>query len=167
MDTQTMRWTIVANTAAGRMPYDTFDTREEVEARIVEIREAQATNPFCVARRRRRRASSVEQITPRRAAGGVSGRCAVPRSDARSEQVRLLACEIAERRTGMPSYLVDDEAWEAAMAEAEATYEPPKPLSPLQEAVRKAEGKHLTAGEIAESIGFLNRAAATLKGRRS
>lgn len=89
------------------------------------------------------------------------------RSDAQSEQIRLLACEIAERHTGMPSYLVDDEAWEAAMAEAEQTYEPPEPLSPLQEAVRKAEGKHLTDDEIRESIGFLNRAAAILKGRRS
>lgn len=89
------------------------------------------------------------------------------RSDAQSEPVRLLACEIAERRTGMPSYLVDDEQWAEALAEAEATYEPPKPLSPLQEAVRKAEGKHLTEDEIAESIGFLNRAAAILKGHRS
>ena len=80
--------------------------------------------------------------------------------------VNALARNIAERISGMPAYLVDDETWAAAFAEAEATYEPPKPLSPLQEAVRKAEGKHLTEDEIKESIGFLNRAAAILKGQK-
>ena len=56
------------------------------------------------------------------------------------DAIRLLACDIMERRTGMPSYLVDDETAEAAYAEARATYVPPEPLSPLQEAVRKARG---------------------------
>lgn len=82
----------------------------------------------------------------------------------RQSEIDALARDIAERRTGMPAYLVDDETWESARAEAEATYEPPKPLSPLQEAIRKAEGKHPTADEIAESIGFLNRAARILNG---
>lgn len=79
------------------------------------------------------------------------------------DAIRLLACEIMERRTGMPSYLVDDETADAAYAEARATYVPPAPLSQVQEAVRKASGKNPTAEEIAESIGFLNRAAAAIK----
>jgi hypothetical protein len=41
-----MAWTIVANTAAGRMAYGTFDTREQAEKRMSEIKEAQARNPF-------------------------------------------------------------------------------------------------------------------------
>lgn len=36
------------------------------------------------------------------------------------QTVDKLAREIAERRTGMPAYLVDDEGWYAAAAEAEA-----------------------------------------------
>lgn len=36
----------------------------------------------------------------------------------------LLTCEIAQRIGGMPSYLVDDEVWAAAEAEADATYIP-------------------------------------------
>lgn len=56
----------------------------------------------------------------------------------REDAVAALAREIAERRTGMPAYLVDDETWAAAEAEAEATYREPEPLSPLGEAVRKA-----------------------------
>jgi hypothetical protein len=82
----------------------------------------------------------------------------------RQRAVEALARDIASRRAGMPAYLVDDEQWAEAFAEAEATYVPPKPLSPLQEAVRKAEGKHLTDGEIRESIAFLNRAIQILKG---
>lgn len=82
------------------------------------------------------------------------------------EAIRLLACEIMERRSGMPSYLVDDETADAAYAEARATYKPPEPLSPIQEAVRKASGRNPTADEIAASIGFLNRAAAALRGER-
>lgn len=88
-----------------------------------------------------------------------------PRQDP-SPEIRLLACAIMERRTGMPSYLVDDETAEAAYAEAEATYVPPEPLLPVQEAVRKASGRNPTADEIATSIDFLNRAAAAIKGKR-
>lgn len=87
-------------------------------------------------------------------------------TSSQSDGIRALARDIAERRTGMPAYLVDDETWADALVEAQATYEPPKPLTPLQEAVRKAQGKHLTGDEIEESIGFLNRAAAILKGRK-
>lgn len=65
--------------------------------------------------------------------------------------IDALARDIAERRTGMPAYLVDDEQWAAALAEAEATYVPPKPLSPLQEAVRKARG-HYTGEEVERMI---------------
>jgi hypothetical protein len=80
-----------------------------------------------------------------------------------SSGVTQLARDIAERRTGMPAYLVDDETWDAALAEAEATYVPPKPLSPVQEAIRKAEGQHLTGEEIEQSIAFLNRAAQAIR----
>jgi hypothetical protein len=66
-------------------------------------------------------------------------------------QIDALARDIAERRAGMPAYLVDDEQWASALAEAEATYEPPKPLSPLQEAVRKARG-HYTGEEVERMI---------------
>jgi hypothetical protein len=41
--------------------------------------------------------------------------------------------------------------------------EPPPELSPLREAVRKAQGKHLTADEIRDSIGFLNEMAKQIK----
>lgn len=86
-----------------------------------------------------------------------------PSSGQRTVAVEALARDIAERRTGMPAYLVDDETWHAAMAEAEATYVSPEPLSPLQEAIRKAQGKNPTAEEIAESIGFLNRVSAAIR----
>lgn len=78
--------------------------------------------------------------------------------------IRLRACELMEQMTGMPSYLADDEAAAAAyaQAQAEAEYVEPKPLSPLQEAIRKAQGKDLTGEEIEASIGFLNRVAAAL-----
>lgn len=79
------------------------------------------------------------------------------------ERIFALARDIAERRFGMPAYLVDDEAWEAALAEAHATYVPPEPLSPLQEAIRKASGKNPTGDEIVESIGFLNRMSAAIR----
>jgi hypothetical protein len=81
----------------------------------------------------------------------------------RAEGVRLLACDIVERRSGMPGYLADDEAWTAAVAEAEATYTPPRPLSPVEDAIRRAEGKHLTDEEIERSIGALNRASAVVR----
>ena len=53
--------------------------------------------------------------------------------------IKPLAQDIAERRTGMPAYLVDDETWAAALAEAEATYVPPPAKSPLAEAIERAE----------------------------
>lgn len=77
--------------------------------------------------------------------------------------IAALAREIAERETGMPAYLVDDEQWESAWAEAQATYQPPEPPPPLAEAVRKAQGKNPTAEEIEESIGFLNRVSAAIR----
>ena len=52
--------------------------------------------------------------------------------------ISALARDIAERQTGIPAYLVDDETWAAALAEAEETYEPPAPKSPLQEAIDRA-----------------------------
>jgi hypothetical protein len=66
-----------------------------------------------------------------------------------------------EQIGGRPSYLatdgVDAEAYAQAWAEFyRGDLDPPK-LSPLVEAVRKAEGKHPTAQEIEQSIGFLNR----------
>lgn len=79
------------------------------------------------------------------------------------EAVYALARDIAERRTGMPAYLVDGETWAAALDEAKATYVAPEPLSPLQDAVRKASGRNPTEAEIAESIGFLNRALAAIR----
>jgi hypothetical protein len=45
----------------------------------------------------------------------------------RELDITELARGIAERRTGMPAYLVDDETWEAAMAEAEAERRSPEP----------------------------------------
>jgi hypothetical protein len=38
----------------------------------------------------------------------------------REPSIEERARQIAERRSGMPSYLVDDETWDAAMAEAKA-----------------------------------------------
>lgn len=64
-----------------------------------------------------------------------------------------------------PEYWEDDETWEAY--ERALAMEPPAPtvlLSPLQEAIRKASGKHPTGDEIAAMIGFLNRASARLRG---
>ena len=55
-----------------------------------------------------------------------------------TDELNALARDIAERRTGMPAYLVDDETWAAALAEAEETYEPLAPKSPLQEAIDRA-----------------------------
>lgn len=78
--------------------------------------------------------------------------------------IRLRACEIMEQRTGRPSYMADDETADAAYAEAEATYTEPQPLSPIQDAIRRAQGRNPTETEIAASIRFLNRAAAVLKG---
>jgi hypothetical protein len=66
----------------------------------------------------------------------------------------------------MAAYLVDDETWAAALLEAEATYEPVKSLTPLAEAVRKAQGKQPTENEIKESIGFLNQVSAAMRGRK-
>lgn len=40
------QWTIIANTAVGRMACGSYETREQAEQRVEEIREAQATNPF-------------------------------------------------------------------------------------------------------------------------
>jgi len=54
------------------------------------------------------------------------------------EGVYALARDIAERITGMPAYEADDEIWAMAVAEAEATYQPPEPKSPLQEAIDRA-----------------------------
>lgn len=80
------------------------------------------------------------------------------RPGVRAEGIRLLACEIAERRSGRPSYLCDDEAWADALAEAKATYyETPKPPSPTEDACRRASG-HLTGEEVVESIQAFNRA---------
>jgi hypothetical protein len=59
-------------------------------------------------------------------------------SEAWAEGISALARDIAERASGMPAYLVDDETWAAALAEAEATYTPPTPKSPLQEAIDRA-----------------------------
>lgn len=66
----------------------------------------------------------------------------------RQRGIEALARDIAERWTGMAAYLVDDETWTSALAEAERTYVPPKPLTPLREAVRRAQGKHFTGEEI-------------------
>lgn len=88
-------------------------------------------------------------------------------SSDRDTTIRLRACELMERMTGMPSYMVDDETATAAYAQAKAEYVAPAPLSPLQEAVRKAQGKNPTADEIAASIGFLNRAAGAMRQKRS
>lgn len=52
--------------------------------------------------------------------------------------IDALARDIAERISGMAAYLVDDETWDAALAEAEATYVPPPPKSSLQEAIDRA-----------------------------
>jgi hypothetical protein len=41
-----MRWTIVANTAAGRIAYGTYETREQAERRVAQIERARAGNPF-------------------------------------------------------------------------------------------------------------------------
>lgn len=54
------------------------------------------------------------------------------------DPIAALARDIAEDRTGMPAYLVDDETWAAALAEAEATFREAELESPLAEAVRKA-----------------------------
>lgn len=79
------------------------------------------------------------------------------------EPIFALARDIAERRSGMPAYLVDDETWAAALDEAHATYVPPEPPSLIQEAIRKAGGRNPTGDEIAESIGFLNRMSAAIR----
>ena len=55
-----------------------------------------------------------------------------------STDINALARDIAERQTGMPAYAVDDETWDAALAEAEATYQRPGPKSSLQEAISRA-----------------------------
>lgn len=60
-------------------------------------------------------------------------------SEDRAAGINALARDIAERASGMPAYLVDDETWAAALAEAEATYMPPAPKSPLQEAIDRAQ----------------------------
>lgn len=52
--------------------------------------------------------------------------------------IDALARDIAERRSGVAAYLVDDETWFAALAEAEATYAPSPPKSSVQEAVDRA-----------------------------
>lgn len=63
----------------------------------------------------------------------------MPRDQSSRPEIEALAREIAERRTGMPAYLTDDETWFAVLAEAEATYVAPPPKSPLQEAIERAE----------------------------
>ena len=55
-----------------------------------------------------------------------------------SDEINALAREIVARRMWLPAYLVDDESWAAALAEAEATYEPPEPKPPLQQAIARA-----------------------------
>lgn len=82
----------------------------------------------------------------------------LPQSDGAG--IRALARDIAERRTGMPAYLVDDETWAAALQEAKDTYVPPKPPSPLQEAVRKAQGRY-TGEEVVSMIEAYNRGRQT------
>lgn len=82
----------------------------------------------------------------------------------RDTWIRLRACELMEATTGMPSYMVDDETCEAAYVQADHEYIAPRPLSPLQEAIRKASGQQPTATEIEDSIAFLNKAATVLRG---
>ncbi len=78
------------------------------------------------------------------------------------DDVYALAREIAERRTEMPAYLVDDETWAAALAEAEATYKPPALKSALQEAIDRARYPDPVA-----SINAINKARlAALDGER-
>lgn len=80
----------------------------------------------------------------------------------RRAAVNALARNIAERMTGMPAYLVDDETWGAALDEAEATYVPPKPKTPLQAAIDSARYPDPVA-----SIKAINEARrqASLRGR--
>lgn len=76
-----------------------------------------------------------------------------------------LAREIVERRTGMPAYLAPDEDWDAAVAEAnDADLTPEPEPTGLAAAVQRARGQ--APGQIEESIGFLNRAAAALREAR-
>lgn len=63
-----------------------------------------------------------------------------------AENIRALARDIVERRTGAPAYLCDEEMWSEALEQAKATYRAPEPLTPLQEAVRKA--RHLDPVEF-------------------
>lgn len=77
-------------------------------------------------------------------------------SGERQAGIDALARDIAERATGMPAYLADDETWAAALDEAEATYQPPKPETPIQRAIRRARG-HLTGEEVVEAIKAYNR----------
>lgn len=72
--------------------------------------------------------------------------------------IEALARDIAEHRTGMPAYLVDDETWGAALAEAEATYVQPEPESPIAAACRRARGD-LRGEEVVQAIEAYNRGA--------
>lgn len=74
----------------------------------------------------------------------------------RQAGIDALARDIAERASGMPAYLVDDEMWAAALDEAEATYQPPKPETPIQRAVRRARGD-LVGVQPVEAIKAYNR----------
>jgi hypothetical protein len=59
-----------------------------------------------------------------------------------------------------------DGEWCRACGEGRPAGRVPEPPRPgLAEAVRVAEGKRLTGGEIEQSISFLNRAASALRGR--
>jgi hypothetical protein len=77
---------------------------------------------------------------------------------AHEQAVLARARDIAERRTGMPAYLVDDETWADAFAEAVETYVPPKPETPLHAAARRAQGIY-TGAEVADQIEAFDRAA--------
>lgn len=73
---------------------------------------------------------------------------------------------VAERMTGKPAYLATDEEWAAAEAEAERTYEAPRPESDIERACRIASGR-LQGEEIEQSIGNLNKVSAALFGKSS
>ena len=73
----------------------------------------------------------------------------------KSDRFNARARDIAERQFGMPAYLIDDEAWAAAVAQAEATMPPePELMIGLRLAVRLAKGGPLSTDGEAEREAF-------------
>lgn len=87
------------------------------------------------------------------------------KTEGRESEVAAMARALAEKATGTPAYLLDDETFDGYMQQARevvALTPPPPEPTPLQEAIRKARGDEPTAEEIEQSIDFLNRASAAL-----